>query len=62
MGEKTKKCYGCAYYEPKSFCCYRYLRGVETAIYLCPFCREDENTEMKEVAEKGMTYGEYLNG
>lgn len=30
-----EKCQGCAYFDPKMYHCGKYLRGVETAIYLC---------------------------
>lgn len=30
-----EKCRGCAYLNPKMHHCGKYLRGIETAIYLC---------------------------
>ena len=36
------KCQSCAYLLPKEYFCERYLRGAETAVYLCPFCRVNE--------------------
>ena len=54
------KCYGCVYYQSKTFYCGFYLRGIETAIYLCPNYRS-ENEEMHEVANRDAFYGESLN-
>ena len=31
----VEKCQGCAHLDPKMFYCWKYLRGIETAIYLC---------------------------
>lgn len=31
----AEKCQGCAYLDPKMHHCGKYLRGVETAMYLC---------------------------
>lgn len=45
------KCYGCVYYQSKTFYCGFYLRGIETAIYLCPNYRS-ENEEMQEAANR----------
>lgn len=55
------KCQSCAYLNPQKNYCARYLRGAETAVYLCPFCRVNENEEMSKVSEMEMAYEEYLN-
>lgn len=55
------KCQSCAYLLPKKYFCERYLRGAETAVYLCSFCRVNENEEMSKVCEMEMEYGKYLN-
>lgn len=59
MTDYISRCHTCAYYNPQAHHCGRYLRGVETAIYLCH--RIEENEEMKTVAEREAAYGEYLN-
>ena len=56
------KCQSCAYLNQKQNHCGKYLRGAETAVYLCPSCRVNENEEMSKVSEREMAYGEYLNG
>ena len=51
------KCYTCAYFQPRTFYCERYLRGRETAVFLCPHYRS-ENEEMQEVVkDECPTYG-----
>ncbi len=47
---RIEKCNTCAYYNPQAHHCGRYLRGVETAIYLCH--RIEENEEMKSYSRK----------
>ena len=55
------KCNGCAFLLPINHFCERYLRGTETAVYLCPFYKVNENEEMSKVSEMEMAYAEYLN-
>ena len=58
MTDYISRCQTCAYYNPQAHHCGRYLRGVETAVYLC---HRIEDEEMKAVSEKEGVYGEYLN-
>ena len=60
MDVKMNKCDTCMHYQPRICYCEYYLRGKETAVYLCPSCRS-ENEEMQEVANKDAFYGEALN-
>ena len=60
MDVRMDKCYTCTHYQPRIFYCEYYLRGKETAVYLCPYCR-NKNEEMQEVANKDAFYGEALN-
>ena len=54
------KCYGCACYQPKTLYCGYFLIGIETAVYLCPNYRS-ENEEMQEAANRDASYWESLN-
>jgi len=54
------KCYGCVCYQPKTFYCGFCLRGIETAVYLCPYYRS-KNEEMQEAANRDASYWESLN-
>ena len=60
MDVNMNKCKTCAYYQPRIFYCEYYLKGKETAIYLCPHYRR-KNEEMQEVVNKDAFYGEALN-
>ena len=60
MDVNMNKCESCAYYQPRISYCEYYLRGKETAVFLCPHCRS-KNEEMQEVANKDAFYGEALN-
>lgn len=48
MDVKMDKCGTCAHYQPRIHYCERYLRGKETAVYLCPHCRSKDE-EMQGV-------------
>lgn len=41
----SHKCYGCTHFNPKYHYCYKYLRGIEKAIYLCSFYLVKEEVE-----------------
>lgn len=39
--ENCEECNTCAHYQPRTFYCEYYLRGKETAVYLCSHCRSE---------------------
>lgn len=45
------KCHGCNNLLPKDHYCLKYLRGVETAVYLCPFYCHWANDEERRTDE-----------
>lgn len=42
---RTEKCNTCAYFDPRTYHCSKYLLEVETAVYLCPNCGADMRKE-----------------
>lgn len=43
--KRIEKCNTCAYFDPRAYHCSKYLREVETAVYLCPNCGADMSEE-----------------
>ena len=41
----VEKCQGCAYLNPIMFHCGKYLRGIETAVYLCDTAKPQTNAD-----------------
>lgn len=61
MDVKMNVCYTCPYYKMKDFYCEKYLRGKESAVFLCPECKNTDDLISRQAAIDFIAAGHLCN-